>query len=164
MEPISLDALYDATGIIAYVLVFIFAATPWIELLLVIPAGIGIGLNPFAVAVTAFLGNLSTVYLILLGHQTLQSVWNKFKIQDGISASSNRRTKTLQIWDNYGLPGLALTSPVAVGTHFATVVAISLGSKKQKVGFWMSMSILIWTILVTVASYYGIESIKWFFG
>lgn len=162
MELLSLDALYGARGTIAYALVFVFAATPWIELLLVIPAGIGIGLNPFVVAVTAFLGNLSTVYLILLGHQALQSVWDKFKIQDGISASSKKRTKTLQIWDKYGLPGLALTSPVAVGTHFATVIAISLGSKKQEVGFWMSLSILIWTLLVTAASYYGIESIKWF--
>lgn len=76
---IGIGALYTAKGLIAYALVFILAATPWIELLLVIPSGIAIGLNPLAVSVLALAGNLTTVYLLVLAYESLHSIWKNSK-------------------------------------------------------------------------------------
>lgn len=157
---IGIGALYTAKGLVAYALVFILAATPWIELLVVIPPGIAIGLNPLAVFVLALAGNLTTVYLLVLAYKSLHSIWIKFKINGNESIPSRRKHKALRIWNNYGLPGLAIVSPI-IGTHFAALIALSLGSRKHSVIVWMSVSIIIWTIVVTIISYYGIESMKW---
>lgn len=91
MTFIGTDALYSATGLLTYALVFILAATPWIELLVVIPPGITIGLDPFAVALLAFVGNLTTVYLLIFAHQFLHTIWKSFKINDDESPLSGRK-------------------------------------------------------------------------
>ncbi|AFV23300.1 hypothetical protein Mpsy_1091 [Methanolobus psychrophilus R15] len=157
---IGMDTLYNAEGTVAYALVFILAAVPWIELLVVIPPGIALGLDPLAVALLAFSGNLATVYLLVYAHHSLNSVWKRFRMGEEDRPSSGKKKKVMSIWDRYGLPGLALISPIITGTHLAALIALGLGSKKYSIVLWMSLSILIWTIVVTVASYYGIESLK----
>lgn len=68
---VAFDAgtLNNADGLLQYVLVAILAAIPWFEILLVIPGGIGIGLNPIAVGALAFLGNTVAVLAIVLFHE-----------------------------------------------------------------------------------------------
>lgn len=160
----GIESLYAAEGVFAYALVFLLAATPWIEILVVIPAGIALGLNPLAVSILAFTGNLTTVYLLIFAYQHLYSIWNKRKAGGNISQPSKRKKKALHIWNKYGLPGLAFISPMTVGTHFATFIALSLKSKKYMVTMWMTLSIFVWTVIVTIVSYYGIESLKWLLG
>lgn len=48
-----------------YVLVFVFAAIPWIEIAVVIPIALGLGIHPLFVAGLAFAGNLGSVLLLL---------------------------------------------------------------------------------------------------
>ncbi len=161
---IGLELLENSEGFVAYALVFILAAIPWIELLLVIPVGIAIGLNPLAVAVLAAVGNLATVYLLLFAHDFLHSFWQKLRLNDNGKGSDGRKKKAMHTWDSYGLPGLAMLAPVVTGTHLAALIAVSLGSRRYSVTLWLTLSILIWTVVVTVISYYGIESLKWLFG
>ncbi|WP_406656198.1 small multi-drug export protein [Methanolobus sp. ZRKC2] len=161
---IGVGVLENAEGSVAYVLVFILAAIPWIELLLVIPVGVAIGLNPLAVAVLAATGNLATVYLLVFAHDSLSSFWKKFRLNDNDTEPEGRKRRAMRTWDTYGLPGLAMIAPIATGTHLAALIALSLGSRKYSVILWMSLSILLWTVVVTIISYYGIESLKWFLG
>jgi uncharacterized membrane protein len=160
----GIDLLYAAEGMFAYVLVFLLAATPWIEILVVIPAGIALGLNPLAVSILAFTGNLTTVYILIFAYQYLCSILNKRKSDENKNPPSKRKNKALNIWNKYGLPGLAFISPLTVGTHFATFIALSFKSKKYKVTMWITLSIFVWTVIVTIVSYYGIESLKWLLG
>jgi hypothetical protein len=160
----GIESLYSAEGMFAYVLVFLLAATPWIEILIVIPAGIALGLNPLAVSILAFTGNLTTVYLLIFAYHQLSSAFEKRKSGENKKPPTKRKMKAIQIWNKYGLPGLAFISPMTVGTHFATFVALSFKSKKYMVTMWITLSIFVWTVIVTVLSYYGIESLKWMLG
>ncbi|SFM46990.1 small multi-drug export protein [Methanolobus profundi] len=160
----GIESLYSAEGMFAYALVFLLAATPWIEILVVIPAGIALGLNPLAVSILAFTGNLTTVYLLIFAYQYLSSTFDKHKSGENKKQLSKRKKKALHIWNKYGFPGLAFISPLTVGTHFATFVALSFKSKKYMVTMWITGSIFVWTVIVTVVSYYGIESLKWLLG
>lgn len=54
--------------------------------------------------------------------------------------------------------------PPVLGTHFAALIALSLGSKKYPVMLWMTFSLLLWTVIIAVVSYYGIENLKWVLG
>jgi len=152
-------------GFTAYALVFILAAVPWFEILIVIPPAIAMGLDPFIVSFLAFTGNMATVLLLIFAHQALHTLWKKFRVNkdspEKAHVPSKRRKKAISLWNNYGLPGVAMMGPLILGTHFAALIALSLGSEKYPVVFWMMISLFIWTILITVASYHGIESLRW---
>lgn len=49
-----------------YMLVFVFAAIPALELWTVIPIGIALEMNPLGVALFGFLGSLLSVYAIII--------------------------------------------------------------------------------------------------
>lgn len=164
----DIGTLYTSTGLIAYTFTFLLAATPWIEIVVVIPAGIAMGLNPSIVSFLAFTGNLATVFLLVFAQQSLHNFWKKFKTSsDGVenpSTPSGRRKRAFRLWHSYGLPGIAIMGPLVLGTHFAALIALSLGSKKYPVMLWMTFSLLLWTVIIAVVSYYGIENLKWVLG
>ncbi len=51
-----------------HLLVFLLAATPWLEILIVIPVAIAYGLNPVGVTVVAFIGNTLPVWGVILAY------------------------------------------------------------------------------------------------
>lgn len=55
--------------------VLLGGALPWLEAVVVIPAGILLGLPPLAVVVAAVAGNLSTVALAAFAGERLRVVW-----------------------------------------------------------------------------------------
>lgn len=165
-------------GPIGYALVFVLAAIPWLEILAVIPAGIVVGLDPIAVAVFAFAGNVLPIYGIILGWRRV-SAWRAARrgnddssgdrpehsrtrsgddtLDDSSDAPSGRTARGRAIWERYGLPGLAIASPVVTGVHLATVIAIGVGSRHRAVGTWMTASLAVWTILITATTVGGLS-------
>ncbi len=55
-----------------YISIFVMAATPWLEILLVIPIGAGMGLHPLWVGVLSFLGNYLPLFVIFFVQRYLQ--------------------------------------------------------------------------------------------
>ena len=142
-----------------YFLIFILAATPWVELLLVIPAGLAMGLNPFPVAFVAFAGNAIPVFLIVYGYKHWES-WRKTRVRSGTQFVTRRKQRALNIWNKYGLPGMALSGPLITGIHLATIIALAFKPPRKNLLLWMNFSLLIWTVGMTIVSFYGIEGIR----
>lgn len=148
------DLIRQADGSVQYIVIFVLAAVPVLEILVVVPIGIGLGLNPLAVALFAFLGNVLPVYGIIVLYERLKTWWEDWT--DSSSDPSKRRKRALALWNRYGLPGLAFVSPVATGVHLAAAIALTVGSRKRSVAVWMTAAIALWTILLTAGAYYGI--------
>lgn len=148
------DLIAGADGTIQYVLVFLLAAIPLLEILVVIPIGVGFGLNAVGVALFAFLGNVLPIYGIVLFYDRLKTWWDARREDD--RESSTRHERARGIWNQYGLPGLAFVSPVATGVHLAATLTLALGSRKRAVAVWMTVAIALWTVVLTAGSYYGI--------
>lgn len=146
------DLFAETGGLLRYALVFLFAATPWFEILVVIPIGVGLGMNAIGVAAFAFLGNVLPIYAIIVFHDRVRAWWEGRR---GREAGTGGGGRARTIWDRYGLPGLALASPLVTGVHLAALIALALGSGKRSVGAWMTASIALWTVILTVGSYYG---------
>jgi len=163
LEASIAETLRDANGITQYGLIFVMAAIPWVEIVVVIPVGIALGINPLGVALFAFLGNLLPIYGIIAFYARLNSVFGWDKPNPNAKAS-RRKEWAKRIWNRYGLPGLALASPVITGVHLATVIALTLRSEKRTVTTWMTVSVFLWAVVLTVSAYYGIESIQAFVG
>ncbi|MFC4990505.1 small multi-drug export protein [Saliphagus infecundisoli] len=148
------EFIRQADGNVQYIMIFVMAAVPVLEILIVIPIGIGLGLNPFAVAAFAFLGNVLPIYGIIVLYERLKTWWEDWT--GSRSDPSKQKKRALVLWNRYGLPGLALVSPVATGVHLAAALALTVGSRKRSVAVWMTGAIALWTILLTAGTYYGI--------
>ncbi|WP_426450917.1 hypothetical protein ACP26L_02420 [Paenibacillus sp. S-38] len=70
--------------------------------------------------------------------------------------TSKKYARAKRIWEKYGVPGLALVAPVLLGTDLAALVALTFGSSRRWVMLWMTVSLLLWTVLLTVGSVYGL--------
>lgn len=141
------EPLRAAEGIVAYALVFFLAAIPWFEILLVIPPAIALGFNPVLVTLLALLGNLSTVLLVIVFQdRVLQWVQSR---RDG---ASRRGKQARKLWDAYGLPILALGSPVVTGTHVGAALALLFGSPRDRVAGWMIVTVVVWAVALGVVS------------
>src|SRR5690625_5750250 len=78
-----------------YVLVFIGAAIPWIEVLAVVPLGIIWGLSPAIVMITAFIGNMVTLIPVVIAFDRLK-LWyvRRRQKQDKPSKKSVRAVRS----------------------------------------------------------------------
>ncbi len=143
-----------------YAMLFVLAATPWIELLFVIPLGIAMGLGPVSVALDVFAGNTLPVFLIVFGYDRWRASRSPEPATEDLRRGGRRRTRALHIFNTYGLPGLAMAGPLLTGIHLATVIALLFNPDRRKLLFWMTMSLLLWTVALTVVSYGGLEAVR----
>jgi Ca2+/H+ antiporter, TMEM165/GDT1 family len=154
-----------------YLTVFVLAATPLVELLVVVPLGIGYGLHPVAVAVVTVAGNALPVLVIIAAFERWRA-WRRGRATVAGSAADSpaedapragRWERARRIWARYGMPGLALVAPLLTGVHLAAVAALALGSPRGRIAGWMMLSIVLWTVGVTVVTVAGIEGFRHFF-
>jgi Ca2+/H+ antiporter, TMEM165/GDT1 family len=142
-----------------YLTLFVMAATPLVELLVVIPVGIGYGLPPVSVALVTVLGNALPVLGIVVLYERWRGWRERRRAERGeeASAPSARWERARRLWARYGMPGLALLAPLVTGVHFAAIAALALGTPRRTVAVWMGLSIMLWTVGMTLASVAGLE-------
>ena len=138
----------------SYILVFVAAAIPVIEVLVVIPAGMIAGMPPVPTAAVAVAGNMSTVVLVAVAGDRMLSWRRGARRRKEPSARSQRARALAERW---GVPGLAFLAPVTTGTHIATIAALATGSDTRRVLRWMGAGLLVWAIVVAAATAMGID-------
>lgn len=136
-----------------YALVFLAAATPWLEIIVVIPVAVGVGLAPVPVTVVSFIGNALPVFGII-------ALFRRWEARRGpVRRRWSKRAK--RVWDRYGLPGLALAGPLITGIHLAAIMALALRADRRRTAVWMSLSLAIWSLVTVTATVAGFESLAW---
>ncbi len=139
-----------------YILVFILAAVPFFEAYGIIPLAILAGLSPVPVVILGLVGNIATVLVVILFINKIKE-WRKRK-RKGEEKEPNKRTIRAQnLWKKYGLPGLAFIGPLLVGSHLTAFMSLTLGGTKKRTAFWMTASIVVWSITFTILAYYGVD-------
>ncbi|MBT2569233.1 small multi-drug export protein [Planococcus sp. ISL-110] len=139
-----------------YFLIFLGAAIPWFEIALVIPLGIIWGLSPLWVIVVAFVGNMLTVLALIVGFDRFQLWYNKRQEAKG-KPVSKKSERAKQIWNKYGLPGLAMLGPILIGTHIAAFIGMTLGATKKNTTVWLTISIAVWSVALGVLTAFGFD-------
>ncbi|MNP55635.1 hypothetical protein D3C76_1502960 [compost metagenome] len=101
--------------------------------------------------------------IVLLGllFHTYRNWRDKRRLKKGIVEESKRETRAKNLWERFGLPGLALLAPVLVGTDLAALMALTFGSSRTRVIGWMGVSLAVWTVIMTLGSVYGFSYINW---
>ncbi|MDQ0253469.1 putative membrane protein [Evansella vedderi] len=141
----------------AYILVFLLSATPFLEACVVIPISIVAGLSPAPAIILGLVGNILTVLVVILFVNKIKE-WRRRRKEGDVEKGESKRTKRAQnIWKKYGLPGLAIIGPMFVGSHLTAFMSISLGGTKKRTFYWMTISITLWTIVLTILAVLGID-------
>ncbi|MGD6843911.1 small multi-drug export protein [Bacillus infantis] len=147
----------SASAFWQYIVIFIFSAAPWMDISIMVPLGVLWGLSPFWTGVLAFAGNLLLLILLALFFEQFFLWRNSRREKKGASGPTKRDIRSKQLWEKYGIPGLALLAPLLVGTDIAAIAAFSLGASRSRVLAWMTVSLAMWTIVFAAASAYGVS-------
>lgn len=137
-----------------YFLVFLGAAIPWIEIMLVVPLGIIRGLSPIWVMLLSFAGNMMTVLLLIIGFKQVKEWLDRRNEKKG-KGESKRQQRGQQIMNTYGLPVLALAGPILIGTHIAAFIGLVFGARKMNTAIWSAISIALWCTVFGVLTAMG---------
>ena len=141
---------------IAYAAVFIFSAIPLLEAYIVIPLGIVSGLNIVLTMVIGLLGNILTVFLLAY-YMDIFLKWRDRRKAGREQKESKKNKRAERIFNKYGVPGLAFLGPMFIGSHFTTLFIITLGGRRREAFIWVSLSVIVWTILFSLLFYYGVD-------
>ena len=115
-----------------------------------IPAGIALGLHPTLAGLAATLGNLAAVVVVVVFEERLRH----WLMRNRSAAKHGKRLKW--VWDGYGLPGVALLSPLIMGAPLGTALALVLGAPVRRLLGWMILSVALWGVGLTVAATLGL--------
>nr|WP_044641612.1 small multi-drug export protein [Risungbinella massiliensis] len=142
------DFLQQYGTIWQYVLLFFISLVPVIDISVVVPLGVILGLSPIWVMIIGFLGNLAFVLILAFFFQQIRGWRDKRRAAKGITTPSKKETRARNLWEKYGVPGLAIISPFLVGTDVAAFLAFSLGSSRKSVIGWMIVSLAFWSAIL----------------
>jgi hypothetical protein len=148
----------------------------WEEILKAIPVYLGTMLKFILGPVggyTARLNILTTILSTVFGMMTVvvfftysgnwfrQKVLSRFFKPGNRFTNSNRRF--VNIWKKYGLAGVAILTPLLLTPIGGTLLAVSSGSPKEKIIFYMFLSASFWSVAFSMAIYFfGNEVLKFF--
>jgi uncharacterized membrane protein len=151
------ELTFEAGSWWSYLLVFLAAATPVLEVLVVIPAGVLAGMPPTLTALVAVAGNLSTVVLVAVAGERLLGWWRRRRPAHEDDRPRGRSQRARDLARRWGVPGLALLAPVTTGTHIATVAALTTGSDTRRVLRWMAGGIVAWAAVAAGVTAAGLD-------
>jgi putative small multi-drug export protein len=129
-------------------LLFTFAAGAF-WLWWAIPTGMVMELSPFLSGAAATLGNFAAVLFVVMLNEQVRRWFVRYRL----ATKQGERLK--RVWSSYGLPGVALLSPLLVGAPLGTALALLFGAPARPLLCWMALSVVMWGAGLTVAATFG---------
>ncbi|MBN6189052.1 small multi-drug export protein [Aneurinibacillus sp. BA2021] len=128
-----------------------------IELWAAIPVGFALNLHPTVIAIASAIGSiLAAAAVIFLGKSLRRWLTKRMKKKNG------RQGRMARIWEKYGVIGLGLASPLLTGAPLGAAIGISAGANPVKLFVWMTIGIIVWSIILTAAVALGLLSLTSF--
>jgi hypothetical protein len=128
-----------------------------IELWVAVPLGLVLKISPPITAIVSALGSICAALKVSFAGSSLRK---RFLLWRYGTEERFKEGKLYKIWNNYGIIGLGLISPLLFGAPLGTALGIVLGAEKVKLLIWMTIGIIIWSIGLTTALYLGLITIN----
>ena len=128
-----------------------------VELWAAIPAGLALQLGPLVTGVTAAIGAIMGVLVVLVLGERIR---NWLLRRHGGESKDKHHGRIYRIWARYGVVGLGLLAPLLVGAPLGTAIGITLGAPTGRLLLWMSLGIVLWSAVLTFAGAVGMAGIE----
>lgn len=116
--------------------------------------GYAAGLNLVTTILTTVFGMMTIVFLFTyFGDWLKANVLSRFRRKDK-KPDEAKNTRFNNIWKKYGLAGVALLTPIILTPIGGTLLAVSSGSPKEKIIFYMFISAGGWSVIFSMAIYF----------
>lgn len=116
----------------------------------------------FPIWVTSILtaiGMMLSVFLIsYLGDGVRAYVVQRLKKRKRYKVFTKRKRRIVKVWQRFGMTGVAFLTPILLTPIGGALIALSFGVKKSKILFFMAVSAIFWSPIIT----FFIEEIKVF--
>lgn len=114
--------------------------------------GYAAGLNLITTILTTVFGMMTVVFLFtFFGNWIRTKVFGRFKKR---KVNLARAERLQRIWKRYGLVGVALLTPVILTPIGGTLLAVSSGSPKDKIIYYMFISASFWSVVISMTVYF----------
>lgn len=143
--------------------VFLGGAAPWLEAVVVIPAGILAGLHPVVALVAGASGNVITVGVAAWSGERIRRWWVARRRRRALARGrevperTGRRARAERIVRRWGMPMLAFLGPLGLGTQLSAAVAVGIGVTSRAAFAWIAAATLLWSIVAAIAAVTGVS-------
>jgi membrane protein YqaA with SNARE-associated domain len=131
--------------------------TSVLELWAAIPLGFALDLHPIMIALLSAIGSIISAAIVILFGKSLRS-W----LMKRWERKEKKQGRLSRIWNQYGVIGLGLVSPLLTGAPLGAAIGLSFGARPGKLLIWMTVGIIVWSIILTGAVAIGILSLTSF--
>lgn len=114
--------------------------------------GYAVGLNLLTTILTTVAGMMTVVFLFtFFGNWIRTNIFGRFRRK---KINLKKAARFEKLWSRYGLAGVALLTPIILTPIGGTLLAVSSGSPKDKIIFYMFVSASFWSVLISMAIYF----------
>ncbi|MDG0810438.1 small multi-drug export protein [Cohnella rhizosphaerae] len=144
MLKFVVEHLKDWDPLFQYAGILLIAGIPFAEAIVATMAGTILELPLIGVFLLGIVGNLLSVMIIIAPfHALFRWLRNRPNKKSGFVRRRSKRAR--EIFDTYGVPGLALISPLIASGHIAAFTSLAAGTGKRKVILWHTLSIVVYS-------------------
>jgi hypothetical protein len=123
--------------------------------------GFGLGLTWYETVIFTWLGAMITISLTLSMGKLIIGFIGRFRKKKAILFSKRVRY-AVQIWQKFGIKGIAALTPLIFTPIGGSLLALSFKVSLPRVLFFMAISSLLWALLYTGAIYQLTFLREWF--
>jgi len=127
-----------------------------LELWLGIPLGFFLNLNPVLIVIISAAGSILSAYLVIILGEGIRKRFIKWRYGEQLI----KKGRIYDIWNKYGIIGLGLLSPLLFGAPIGAALGIGLKAPRYRLLSWMSIGIVIWSIILTTSGFFGLMSFQ----
>ncbi|WP_054709504.1 small multi-drug export protein [Bacillus sp. JCM 19041] len=134
--------------------IFTLSLIPFFESYGAIPLGLVLAFPAIPVIIVAIIGNWISVMAFIWIISSIRGKITKNKNKK--KEPSKRAIKARRYFEKYGVPGVSLAG-ILLAFHLAAGIALAAGAKRSYVSLWMTISIVLWAVVVGVLFIFGID-------
>lgn len=115
--------------------------------------GIALNLGPWTTFFSSSLGAIAGVMILLIVGEPVRHWLLKKYMKEN---NSLRKGRIYAIWKKYSIMGIGLIAPTLIGAPLGASIGLALGAPTGRLLFWMSVGIIIYNGLLTLAIVWAI--------
>lgn len=120
-----------------------------------IPSGFVLQLHPLETGIAAAAGAILGVLFVLKLGERIRTL-----LLHDRESKGRKLGRIHRIWDRYGIEGLGILAPLLVGAPLGAALGITLGAPVNRLLIWMSLGIVLWSAVFTLAGLLGLAGIE----